>query len=94
MAEYRLEVKEKAVKELAKVRPDTGIRLLKSIETLASDPRPRRSHKLSGSNNCYRLRVGDYRVFYEVRPEALVRVLAVGHKVHNELFIRGQRVEI
>ena len=38
--------------------------------------------------------VGDYRVFYEIRVERLVRVLAVGHKVHNELFIRGQRVEI
>ena len=42
----------------------------------------------------WELRVGDYRVFYEIRVERLVRVLAVGHKVHNELFIRGQRVEI
>jgi mRNA interferase RelE/StbE len=42
----------------------------------------------------WELRVGEYRVFYEVRPEGLVRVLAVGHKVHNELFIRGQRAEI
>ena len=42
----------------------------------------------------WELRVGDYRVFYEVRPEGLVRVLAVGHKVHNELFIRGQRAEL
>ena len=42
----------------------------------------------------WELRVGDYRVFYEIRAEGLVRVLAVGHKVHNELFIRGERVEI
>jgi len=42
----------------------------------------------------WELRVGDYRVFYEVRPEGLVRVLAVGHKVHNELFIRGRKAEI
>lgn len=32
--------------------------------------------------------------YYEIREEGLVRVLAVGHKIHNELFIRGQRVEI
>ena len=38
-------------------------------------------------------RIGDYRVFYEIR-EGLVRVLAIGHKVHNKLFIRGQKVEI
>jgi mRNA interferase RelE/StbE len=42
----------------------------------------------------WELRVGDYRVFYEITAERLVRVLAVGHKVHNELFIRGRKVEI
>lgn len=42
----------------------------------------------------WELRIGDYRVFYEIKPEGLVRVLAVGHKVHNDLFIRGERVEI
>ncbi len=42
----------------------------------------------------WELRIGDYRIFYEIREERLVRVLAIGHKVHNTLFIRGQRVEI
>jgi len=42
----------------------------------------------------WELRIGEYRVFYEVREPTLVRVLAVGHKDHNELFIRGQRIEI
>ena len=42
----------------------------------------------------WELRIGDYRVFYEIQPERRVRVLAVGHKVHNELFVRGRRVEI
>jgi len=41
----------------------------------------------------WELRVGDYRVFYEIRGGS-VRVLAIGRKVHNELFIRGQKVEI
>ena len=66
MAPYQLEVNQKAAKELARVRPDIGIRLLQSIESLASDPRPRQSHKLSASENSYRLRVGDYRVLYQV----------------------------
>ncbi len=38
--------------------------------------------------------IGDYRVFYEIREERIVRVLSVGHKEHNMLFIRGRRVEI
>ena len=81
MAKYRLEVKEKAVKELARVRPDMGIRLLQSMESLASDPRPRQSHKLGGSENCYRLRVGDYRVLYQVDDEAeLVTIFKIGHR--------------
>jgi mRNA-degrading endonuclease RelE of RelBE toxin-antitoxin system len=42
----------------------------------------------------WELRLGDYRVFYEITADRLVRVLAVGHKVHNELFIRGQKVDI
>jgi mRNA interferase RelE/StbE len=42
----------------------------------------------------WELRIGDYRVFYEIVDQALVRVLAVGHKVHNELFIRGQKVQL
>ena len=42
----------------------------------------------------WELRIGDYRVFYEIRAEGLVRVLAVGHKEHNDLFIREERVEI
>ena len=42
----------------------------------------------------WELRVGDYRVFYEINQGTLVRVLAVGHKTHNDLFIRGEKVEI
>ena len=42
----------------------------------------------------WELRIGDYRVFYEITEAGSVRVLAIGHKVHNELFIRGQRAEI
>ncbi len=42
----------------------------------------------------WELRIGDYRVFYEIREQRSVRVLAIGHKVYGALFIRGQRVEI
>ena len=81
MAPYQLEVKKKAVKELARVRPDIGIRLLQSIEHLVSEPRPRQSHKLSGSEDSYRLRVGDYRVLYQVDDEAmLVTIFKIGHR--------------
>ncbi len=42
----------------------------------------------------WELRLGKYRVFYEVVEDSVVRILAVGHKDHNNLFIRGERVEL
>lgn len=43
----------------------------------------------------WELRVGRFRVFYEVVvEESVVRVLAVGHKIHNQLFIRGEEVHL
>lgn len=42
----------------------------------------------------WELRIGKYRVFYEIKGERLIRVLAIGHKIHNDLFIRGERVDI
>ena len=42
----------------------------------------------------WELRVGNYRVFYELAAEACVKVVAVGYKEHNDLFIRGKAVEL
>lgn len=81
MAIYRLIVKDKAFKELSKVHPSIGKRILLSIESLASEPRPRQSHRLSRSENSYRLRVGDYRVLYQIDDkEQLVTIFKVGHR--------------
>jgi mRNA-degrading endonuclease RelE of RelBE toxin-antitoxin system len=43
----------------------------------------------------WELRVGDYRVFYKLEESAsVVRVLAIGYKEHNDVFIRGRKVEV
>ena len=42
----------------------------------------------------WELRIGMYRVFYEIKDNNMVRALAIGHKEHNDLFIRGERVEL
>jgi mRNA-degrading endonuclease RelE of RelBE toxin-antitoxin system len=41
----------------------------------------------------WELRIDRFRVFYSVEDDG-VKVLAVGHKEHNELFIRGKKVEL
>jgi len=55
-------------------------RIVARIDTLATNPRPRGVCKLTGSENSYRLRVGLYRVMYEIEDEILtVTVVRVRH---------------
>ncbi len=46
---------------------------------LSENPRPHGSKKLKGFENSYRIRVGDYRVIYEVHDDVLlVLIMKVG----------------
>ena len=46
-----------------------------AIQALATNPRPSDCRKLAGSTSDWRIRVGDYRVIYEIADEIrLVRV--------------------
>jgi mRNA interferase RelE/StbE len=51
------------------------------VAVLEHDPRPQGCRKLAGCDNAWRLRVGDYRVLYEVFDEqVLVTVVRVAHR--------------
>ena len=63
------------------------------LETDANVQNKRRKQIRPNPLAPWELRIGSHRVFYEIQ-EGLVRILAIGHKVHNKLFIRGQKVEI
>jgi len=57
------------------------VQMVSRINSLASDPRPHGCVKLSGRENTYRIRYGDYRVLYQVRDEILlVIVVGAGHR--------------
>ena len=47
-------------------------RIDRVIEALATDPRPPGCKKLSGSDNLYRVRVGDWRISYAVEDDRLI----------------------
>lgn len=82
MADYRVEITRSAARELENLGPRLGRRILGPIEGLASSPRPRQSRKLTGSENSYRLRVGQYRILYQVDDSnRLITVFAVGHRL-------------
>ncbi len=81
MAFYRLEVKRAAEKEIRKLSPELIDRIWSRIKELTANPRPRGAKKLSREVSAYRLRVGDYRILYEVDDGAtLVSVRQVRHR--------------
>ena len=57
------------------------IRIVRAMQALSIDPRPPGCRKLSGSDDVYRVRVGRYRVLYEIEGRRLVViVLKVGDR--------------
>ncbi len=78
---YRLEVKRSAVKSLRRVPKDVQKRSIDAIDGLADDPYPAGSVKMVGYETLYRIRIGDWRIVYEVNEEqGLVTILAVAHR--------------
>jgi mRNA interferase RelE/StbE len=56
-------------------------RIIPRIKALAENPRPSGSRKLSGSRNDWRIRVGEYRVVYEIEDDAEeIRVMRIRHR--------------
>jgi mRNA interferase RelE/StbE len=80
MGRYRVELKKSVLKEFDSLPRKDLQRILVAIESLADDPRPPQSKKLSGLEQ-YRLRQGNYRILYSIKDDLLiVFVVAVGHR--------------
>ena len=81
MASYRIEFKRSAARDLAQISPRNTQRIWRSIEALEEAPFPRQSIKLSGAEQLHRLRVGVYRVIYDVdTAEAVITIHYVRHR--------------
>jgi len=80
MASYRLVFKKSVSKDLRPVPNKDVARILQRMEALKENPRPVGSEKLSGQER-YRIRLGVYRIIYEVVDQFLVvTVVKVGHR--------------
>jgi mRNA interferase RelE/StbE len=78
---YRIVLTPAARRQFRKLAPDVKKRLASMIDRLADEPRPPGVVALSDTKHGYRLRVGDYRVLYEVYEDRLVLlVIRVGHR--------------
>jgi mRNA interferase RelE/StbE len=63
---YRVTLTTSAERELAALPATLIARIIQKLEHLATDPRPPRCKKLSGGQGEWRIRIGDYRVVYEI----------------------------
>ena len=77
---YKVKIEKKAVKKLAKIPPPYYNKIKDAILDLADNPKPNGCKKLKGREG-YRIRIGDYRVIYEVIDDVLlVSVLDLGSR--------------
>jgi mRNA interferase RelE/StbE len=78
---FRIEWKQSAKSELRKLPAQARRRILAAVELLATDPHPPGSKKLKATEKAFRLRVGTYRVIYEVFASVLlIEVVRVGDR--------------
>jgi mRNA interferase RelE/StbE len=68
---YEVRFTRKAAKQFDDLPADVQTRLAPRIDALAANPRPHGAIKLRGEE-AYRIRVGDYRIAYEIRDDDLV----------------------
>jgi mRNA interferase RelE/StbE len=81
MTQYRIEVSATAERQLKKIRREDLVRILRSISLLADEPRPAGCRKMTGYDDIYRIRVGNYRVIYEIDEKRIVVIiLKIGHR--------------
>ncbi len=77
---YRVTIAPAAARAIRSLDRPVQVRIIRAAEALAQDPRPPGSRKLVGENR-WRLRVGDWRVVYQVEDARLiVLVVRVGHR--------------
>lgn len=77
---YRVEISRRAAKAVTSLDKPLRRKILAAIDALAGDPRPVGCRKLAGQQ-AWRIRVGDYRVIYEIHDQVLlVIVIDIGHR--------------
>ncbi len=97
---FRIDFSKKALEHLSGLEPRHQATILDSLEEqLAHEPtvetrnrKPMRPNPIAA----WELRIGDFRVYYDVvtEPDPAVSVLAIGVKSHNRVTIGGVEVHL
>jgi mRNA interferase RelE/StbE len=81
MASFSLQWRSSTKKDLRKLPRQELPRIIAEAEALAAEPFPHGCEKLSGAEHTYRIRVGDYRLVYEViSSKQIIEIQRVRHR--------------
>jgi len=81
MGTYQIEWKKSALRELKRLDRKAVPRIITAVDALASAPLPSGATKLQGSLHTYRIRIGTYRVIYELfQSRLVVEIVRVRHR--------------
>ena len=81
MALYKIRWRRSAVKAVKKIDRNKIPNILQAIEQLAENPTPINYKKMVGTAHSYRIRVGDYRIVYEIiNEDSLSNFCAPGYQ--------------
>lgn len=81
MVSFKLQWRSSAYQDLENIDKKEIPRILKKVENLTNNPFPHGFCKLKDSTKSYRIRVGNYRVIYQVEKEIItVIIVAVRHR--------------
>jgi len=85
MASCRVEITKSAAKDLRGLDRKWIPTIVETIEALESDARPSGCKKLMGSDHTYHIRIGDYRVVYDIHDDTLI-VLVVRMRHRRDVY--------
>jgi len=78
---YELLIERRAEKDLKKLEASLFTVVVEKIKSLSENPHLAGSRKLSGFQNDWRIRIGDYRVLYEIDNKArTIKIMRVKHR--------------
>lgn len=78
---YTIQWAPRALRDLKSLDHSIQKRVSKHIDSLQTDPRSAGCKKMEGMDGVYRLRIGDYRIIYQIKDSMLlVLVLKIGHR--------------
>ncbi len=77
---YQVALAPSAVQRIAEFDSEMQQRLAQKLEELALNPRPENAHPLKDTERLYKVRLGEYRIIYQIQEQPLLlTVIKIAH---------------